>query len=44
MRDVPLGRFNDPSDIAQMAMFLSSESSKNISGQSFNVDRGLIPS
>ena len=44
MRDVPLGRFNDPNDIAEMALFLSSERSKNISGQSFNVDGGLIPS
>ena len=44
MRDVPLGRFNDPKDIAEMALFLSSDNSKNISGQSFNVDGGLIPS
>ncbi len=44
MRDVPLGRFNEPADIAEMALFLSLESSKNISGQSFNVDGGLIPS
>ncbi len=44
MRDVPLGRFNQPEDIAELALFLSSESSKNISGQSFNVDGGLIPS
>ena len=44
MRDVPLGRFNEPEDIAKMALFLSSDSSKNISGQSFNVDGGLIPS
>ena len=44
MRDVPLGRFNDPEDIAEMALFLSSDTSKNISGQSFNVDGGLIPS
>ena len=44
LRDVPIGRFNQPEDIAEMALFLSSESSKNISGQSFNVDGGLIPS
>ena len=44
MRDVPLGRFNEPEDIAKMALFLSSDSSKNISGQSFNVDGSLIPS
>ncbi len=44
VRDVPLGRFNKPDDIAEMALFLSSESSKNISGQCFNIDGGLIPS
>ena len=44
MRDVPLGRFNEPNDIAEMVLFLSSNESQNISGQSFNVDGGLIPS
>ncbi len=44
MRDVPLGRFNEPNDIAEMVLFLSSHESQNISGQSFNVDGGLIPS
>ena len=44
MRDVPLGRFNDPDDIASMVIFLSSAGARNITGQSFNVDGGLIPS
>ena len=44
MRDVPLGRFNDPHDIASMVIFLSSSGARNITGQSFNVDGGLIPS
>jgi len=44
MRDVPLGRFNDPDDIASMVIFLSSSGARNITGQSFNVDGGLIPS
>ena len=44
MRDVPLGRFNEPNDIAEIVLFLSSNESQNISGQSFNVDGGLIPS
>ena len=44
MRDVPLGRFNDPIDIASMVLFLSSSGARNITGQSFNVDGGLIPS
>ena len=44
VRDIPLGRPNDPEDIAAMVVFLSSEGAKNISGQSYNVDGGLIPS
>ena len=44
MREVPLGRFNDPNDIASMVIFLSSSGARNITGQSFNVDGGLIPS
>ena len=35
---------NDPKDIAAMVVFLSSEGARNISGQSYNVDGGLIPS
>jgi len=44
VRDIPLGRANDPEDIAAMVVFLSSNGAKNISGQSYNVDGGLIPS
>jgi len=40
---IPLGRANDPEDIAAMAVFLSSPGARNISGQSFNVDGGIIP-
>ena len=28
MRDVPLGRFNDPDDIASMVIFLSSSGAR----------------
>ena len=44
VRDIPLKRPNDPKDIAAMCVFLSSEGGRNISGQSYNVDGGLIPS
>ncbi len=43
-RDIPLGRPNQPEDIAAMVVFLSSDGAKNISGQSYNIDGGLIPS
>jgi NAD(P)-dependent dehydrogenase (short-subunit alcohol dehydrogenase family) len=40
---VPLGRANEPEDIADMVVFLASPESRNVTGQSFNVDGGLIP-
>ena len=40
---IPLKRANDPADIADMAVFLASAGARNITGQSYNVDGGLIP-
>ena len=40
---IPLKRANDPEDIAAMVVFLASLGARNITGQSFNVDGGLIP-
>jgi NAD(P)-dependent dehydrogenase (short-subunit alcohol dehydrogenase family) len=40
---IPLRRVNDPEDIAAMVVFLASAGARNITGQSFNVDGGLIP-
>ncbi len=40
---IPLQRANDPEDIAAMAVFLASPGARNITGQSYNVDGGLIP-
>ena len=40
---VPLRRANEPEDIAAMVVFLASPGARNITGQSFNVDGGLIP-
>jgi NAD(P)-dependent dehydrogenase (short-subunit alcohol dehydrogenase family) len=40
---IPLQRANHPEDIAAMVVFLASPGARNITGQSFNVDGGLIP-
>jgi NAD(P)-dependent dehydrogenase (short-subunit alcohol dehydrogenase family) len=40
---IPLKRANDPEDIAAMVVFLASAGARNITGQCFNVDGGLIP-
>src|SRR5207237_203446 len=39
---IPLGRANEPEDIAALAVFLASPGARNITGQSFNVDGGVI--
>ena len=39
---IPIGRANDPEDIAAMALFLSGPGARNITGQAFNVDGGLV--
>jgi NAD(P)-dependent dehydrogenase (short-subunit alcohol dehydrogenase family) len=39
---IPLGRPNDPEDIAALAVFLASPGARNITGQSLNVDGGII--
>jgi NAD(P)-dependent dehydrogenase (short-subunit alcohol dehydrogenase family) len=42
VQDVPLKRANEPEDIADMVVFLASPGSRNITGQCFNVDGGLV--
>jgi NAD(P)-dependent dehydrogenase (short-subunit alcohol dehydrogenase family) len=39
---IPLGRPNTPEDVAALAVFLASPGARNITGQSYNVDGGLI--
>ena len=41
---IPIRRANTPEDIAAMAVFLASLGARNITGQSYNVDGGLVPS
>jgi len=40
--EVPLGRANEADDIANLVVFLSGPGSRNITGQSYNVDGGMI--
>ena len=39
---IPIGRFNEPEDIAELALFLAGPGSRNITGQAYNVDGGLV--
>lgn len=39
---VPLGRWQTPEDIASMIVFLASERASNVTGQTINVDGGLV--
>lgn len=41
-RLVPLGRWQEPEDIAAMAVFLASARARNITGQTINVDGGYV--
>ena len=40
---IPLGRANDPADIAALVVFLATPGARNITGQSYNVDGGIVP-
>jgi NAD(P)-dependent dehydrogenase (short-subunit alcohol dehydrogenase family) len=42
VRSIPLRRANDPEDIARLATFLASDAARNVTGQSWNVDGGLV--
>lgn len=39
---VPLGSWQDPSDIADMAVFLASRRARQVTGQTINVDGGYV--
>ena len=39
---IPLGRPNDPEDVAAIAVFLASPGARNITGQALNVDGGSV--
>ncbi len=39
---IPLGRFGEPKDVADLALFLSSEGSSYITGQVIQIDGGML--
>lgn len=39
---VPLGRWQEPADIADMVVFLSSDRARQVTGQTINVDGGFV--
>jgi NAD(P)-dependent dehydrogenase (short-subunit alcohol dehydrogenase family) len=41
-RLVPLGRWQEPEDVAAMAVFLASVRAQNVTGQTINVDGGFV--
>jgi NAD(P)-dependent dehydrogenase (short-subunit alcohol dehydrogenase family) len=41
-RMVPLGRWQEQEDVAAMVVFLASKSAKNVTGQTINVDGGMV--
>ena len=41
---IPIRRANTPADIAAMSVFLAGPGARNITGQAYNVDGGLVNS
>ncbi len=42
LKQIPLARFGEPADIANVVVFLSSEESRYMTGQTLHVDGGMI--
>ncbi len=42
LSDIPLGRFGEAKDVAELALFLSSENSSYITGQVIQIDGGIL--
>lgn len=42
LKQIPLGRFGDPKDIARTVIFLASEDSAYMTGQTLHVDGGMV--
>ncbi len=41
---IPIGRGNDPADVAALCVFLAGPGARNVTGQAWNVDGGLVTS
>lgn len=42
IKEIPLGRFGKPEDVAATALFLASDESSYLSGESININGGLV--
>ena len=42
MKKIPMKKFGEPEDVANLALFLSSNSSSYITGQTFHVNGGML--
>tara|TARA_B100001769_G_C21892719_1_gene482306 strand:+ start:521 stop:679 length:159 start_codon:yes stop_codon:yes gene_type:complete len=42
LEKIPMQKFGNPNDIANMVYFLSSDESSYITGQNFNVNGGML--
>ena len=42
LSSIPLKRFGDPEDISNVVCFLASDYAEYITGQTFNVDGGMV--
>ena len=41
LKEIPIGRFGEPTDVANLVVFLASDKADYITGQSIGVDGGL---
>ena len=41
-KSIPMGRFGKPKDVASLALFLASDESCYITGQTITVDGGMV--
>ena len=42
MKKIPMKKFGEPNDVANLAIFLSSNASSYITGQTFHVNGGML--